>query len=94
MSRNGFQLLLRCFHLVVNSIPSAHRLYKVTPIPNHFNNIMRENYVADKNICIHESMMLSEDDCFSANKKKRNMVSSSMKYVILVIKIKIYSRKS
>ncbi|KFM83301.1 PiggyBac transposable element-derived protein 4, partial [Stegodyphus mimosarum] len=57
MSRNRFQLLLRYFHLADNSVPSADRLYKVRPILNHFNNIMHENYVPDKNLCIDESMM-------------------------------------
>ena len=58
MSRNKFQLLLRRFHFVDNSIPSPDRLYKVRPILNHFNDIMRQNYVPNKNICIDESMML------------------------------------
>ncbi|XP_037911917.1 piggyBac transposable element-derived protein 4-like [Hermetia illucens] len=58
MSRNRFQLILRYFHLVDNSIPSADRLYKVRPILNHFNHVMRESYVPDRNICIDESMML------------------------------------
>lgn len=58
MSRNRFQLLLRYFHLVDNSVPSSDRLYKVRPILNHFNDIMSQNYVPNKNICIDESMLL------------------------------------
>lgn len=100
MSRNRFQLLLRYFHLVDNTIPSADRLYKVRPILTHFNNIMRENYVPDKNICIDESMMLWRGRLhfrqYIKNKKHKYGVKL---YELcesdgLVMKIKIYSGKS
>ena len=58
MSRNRFQILLRFFHFVDTSIQSEDRLYKVRPIMDYFNNIMKKNYVPDKSLCIDESMML------------------------------------
>lgn len=100
MSRNRFQLILRYFHLVDNSQPSTDRLYKVRPIVNHFNDIMRENYVPSKNICIDESMMLWRGRLlfrqYIKNKKHKYGVKL---YELcesdgLVIKIKIYSGKS
>lgn len=47
ISRNKFQLLQHYFHfqLVDNSIKKIDRLYKVRPVVNHFDNIMRQNYV-------------------------------------------------
>lgn len=100
MSRNRFQLLLRYFHLVDNSIPSEDRLYKVRPILNHFNNIMRENYVPDKNICIDESMMLWRGRLFFRQyiKNKKHKYGIKLYELCesdgLVMKIKIYSGKS
>lgn len=49
MSRNRFQLLLRFLHFADNSIPSDDRLYKVRPVLTHLNDIMRKNYIPDKN---------------------------------------------
>lgn len=100
MSRNRFQLLLRYFHLVDNSILSADRLYKVRPILNHFNNIMRENYVPDKNICIDESMMLWRGRLLFRQyiKNKKHKYGIKLYELCesdgLVMKIKIYSGKS
>lgn len=53
------QLLLPYFHLGDNPILSSNRLYKVRPLQKLFNNIMRQNYVPNKNICIDESMLLN-----------------------------------
>lgn len=100
MSRNRFQLLLRYFHLVDNSKPSADRLYKVRPILNHFNDIMRQNYVPDKNICIDESMMLWRGRLFFRQyiKNKKHKYGIKLYELCesdgLVMKIKIYSGKS
>ena len=58
MSKNRFQLLLRLFHFVDNSVDKDDRLYKIRPIMDHFNNVMKKNYVPDKSLCIDESMML------------------------------------
>ncbi|XP_067136002.1 piggyBac transposable element-derived protein 4-like [Centruroides vittatus] len=100
MSQNKFQLLLRYFHLVDSSIPSSDRLYKVRPILNHFNNIMHQNYVPDKNMCIDESMMLWRGRLhfrqYIKNKKHKYGVKL---YELcesdgIVMKISIYSGKS
>lgn len=82
MSRNRFQLLLRYFHLVDNTIPSADRLYKVRPIP-------------DKNICINESMMLWRGRLHFHKKHKCGVKLYELcESDGLVMKIKIYSGKS
>lgn len=100
VSRNKFQLLLRYFHLVDNSIPSSDRLYKVRPILNHFNNIMRQNYVPNKNICIDESMMLWRGRLHFRQYIKNKKHKYDVKLYELresdgvVMKIKIYSGKS
>lgn len=58
MSRNRFQLLLRYIHFTDNTVDSTDRLFKIRPILSHFNNIMKQNYVPNIDICIDESMML------------------------------------
>ena len=52
MRRNRFQLLVRFFYFVHNSVDSDDRLYKIQPIMNHFNNVMKKKYASDKNLCI------------------------------------------
>lgn len=99
MSRNRFQLILRYFHLIDNSIPSADRLYKVRPILNHFNHVMRESYVPDRNICIDESMMLWRGRLLFRQyiKNKKHKYGIKLYELCesdgLVMKIKIYSGK-
>ena len=58
MNGNRFQLLLRFFHFVDNSVESDDRLYKIQPIMDHLNNVMKKNYVPDKSLSIDESMIL------------------------------------
>ena len=58
MNGNRFQLLLRFFHFVDNSVESDDRLYRIQPIMDHLNNVMKKNYVPDKSLSIDESMML------------------------------------
>ena len=40
-----------------NSVDTDYRLYKIRPIMDHFNNVMK-NYVPHKSLCNDESMML------------------------------------
>ncbi|XP_071053641.1 piggyBac transposable element-derived protein 4-like [Onthophagus taurus] len=100
MSRNRFQLLLRYFHLVDNSVPSSDRLYKVRPILNHFNDIMSQNYVPNKNICIDESMLLWRGRLYFRQyiKNKKHKYGIKLSELCesdgIVMKIRIYSGKS
>ena len=41
-----------------NSVESDDRLYRIQPIMDHLNNVMKKNYVPDKSLSIDESMML------------------------------------
>ena len=99
MSQNQFQLLFCYFHLLDNSIPSADKLYKIRLILNHFNDIMQENYVPDKNICIDKSIMLWWGRLlfcqYIKNKKHKHGIKlyKLCETGSLVMKIKIYSRK-
>lgn len=99
MSRNRFQLLLRYFHFVDNLIESPDRLYKVRPVIEHFNNIMRQNYVPNENICIDESMMLWRGRLhfrqYIKNKKHKYGVKlyELCESDSVVMKIKVYSGK-
>ena len=58
MSRYRFQLLLRFFHFVDNSVECDDRLYRIRPVMDHLINVMKKNYVPDKSLCIDEFMML------------------------------------
>ena len=99
MSRNRFQLLLRFLHFVDNSVDSDDRLYKIRPIMDHLNNVMKNNYVLNKNLSIDESMMLWRGRLmfrqYIKNKKHKygiklyNLCESNG----LIIKIKIYCGK-
>lgn len=100
MSRNRFQLLLRFLHFADNSIQSADRLYKVRSVLKHFNSVMRNNYVPDKNLCIDESMVLWRGRLFFRQyiKNKKNKYGVKLYELCesngLVLKIKIYCGKS
>ena len=77
MSRNRFQLLLRFFHFVDNSVDCNDKLYKIQLVMDHFNNVMKKNYVPEKSLCIDESMMLWRGRLISSSiskTKNTNMV--------------------
>lgn len=61
MSRDRYQLILRCLHFATNpgeQEQQVDRIYKIRPIIEHFNNKMNQIYYPGKNLSLDESMML------------------------------------
>ncbi|XP_030747681.1 piggyBac transposable element-derived protein 4-like [Sitophilus oryzae] len=100
MSRNRFQLLLRFLHFADNTEATEDRLYKIRPVLDHFNKIMEDHYVPDKNVCIDESMILWRGRLFFRQYIKNKKHKYGIKLYELcesagmVLKIKVYCGKS
>lgn len=100
MSRNRFQLLLRFLHFADNSEVTEDRLFKIRPVLDHFNKIMEDHYVPDKNLCIDESMILWRGRLFFRQYIKNKKHKYGVKLYELcestgmVLKIKVYCGKS
>lgn len=98
MNRNGLQLLLIYLNYSDNSLQSSDGVYKIRAVLDHFNCIVSNNYVRDKNLCIDKLMILWYRRLFLKQKQetqewcKRNELCIS-KGVILKIKSIVASQR-